>query len=162
MPRIVESMAAADIIPTRPRGAARARARGRAQAGFTLLEALVVVAVTALIGGVLFPNMQRLLGALEVRQTAAVTEASLRVARGEALRTGRAVSFAVRADGKGFAWTGGPAYAAGRGVLLAAAPERPIVFYGDGSSSGGELSVGGAGRRVLLAVDPATGGIAPR
>lgn len=129
------------------------------QAGFTLLEALVTIAVTVLIGGVVFPDLQRTLQALQVRQTAAVVEANLRVARAEAFRQSQPVAFAVEPDGSGFAWTGGPARNVGRGVNLSLTTGRPIVFFGDGSSSGGAVSVAGAGRRYRLTVDPATGGV---
>lgn len=131
------------------------------EAGFTLLEAVVVVAVTALIGGVVFPDLRRTLQALQVRQTAAVIEANLRVARAEAFRQSQPVAFAVEPDGTGFAWTGGPARAVGRGVNLSLLPGRPIVFFADGSSNGGAVSVAGAGagRRYRLTVDPATGGV---
>lgn len=119
----------------------------------------MVVAVTALIGGVIFPNLERTLASLQARQTAAVVEANLRVARAEAFRQAAPVAFALDPDGAGFAWTGGPARRVGRGVSLSLAPGRPIVFFSDGSSSGGAVSVTGAGRRYRLNVDPATGGV---
>jgi general secretion pathway protein H len=128
--------------------------------GFTLLETLVVIAITALIGAIVFPDMERSLRSLTVRQTAAMVQANLRIARGEALRGDQMVAFAVDADGGGYAWTNGPAQRAPAGVELSLANRRPITFFPDGSSSGGEVTLAGAGRQVTVSVDPQTGAVA--
>lgn len=96
-------------------------------AGFTLVELLAALAVLALVVGLVVPYATG--GAR--RSEAAVSEvtAALRQARSTALREARAVS--VSAPGRTDA----------------------IVFYPDGSSSGGDIGIGA----VTLAVDRLTG-----
>ena len=139
----------------------RAGAKDR-EAGFTLLETLVVIGITVLIGIIAFPDVERSLQSLALRQTASVVQANLRVARGEALRGDQMVAFSVDADGGGYAWTNGPSQRAPRGVELALTNRRPITFFPDGSSSGGEVALTGAGRQVVVSVDPQTGAVAAR
>lgn len=129
-------------------------------AGFTLLETLVVMAITVLVGAIVFPNIETSLRSLAVRQTASLVQANLRVARGEALRGDTMVAFAVDADGGGFSWTNGPAQRAPLGVLMATANRQAITFFPDGSSSGGEVALNGAGRQLVISVDPQTGAVA--
>jgi general secretion pathway protein H len=128
--------------------------------GFTLLETLVVLGITVLIGALVFPDVERSLQSLALRQTAAVVQANLRVARGEALRGDQMIAFSVDADGGGYGWTTGPAQRAPRGVELTLSNRRPITFFPDGSSSGGEVALTGAGRQVTVSVDPQTGAVA--
>lgn len=131
-----------------------------AQAGFTLIETLVVMAITAMVGAIAFPNIERSLQALALRQTAAVVQANLRVARGEALRGDQMVAFDVDADGGGYAWTNGPVQRTPRGIEVSLANRQVITFFADGSSSGGEVALAGAGRQIRVAVDPQTGAVA--
>jgi general secretion pathway protein H len=130
------------------------------QSGFTLIETLVALGIAVLIGAMIFPDLERTLQTLALRQTAAVVQANLRVARGEALRGDHMVAFAVDPDGLGYGWTNGPAQRAPRGVAMRATDGRPITFFPDGSSSGGTIVVSGAGLRLDIAVDPQTGAVA--
>ena len=130
------------------------------EAGFTLIETLVVIAITAMVGAVTFPNVERSLQSLALRQTAAVVQANLRVARGEALRGDTMVAFDVDADSGGYAWTNGPVQRTPRGVAVTIASRRAITFFPDGSSSGGQVALDGAGRQITVTVDPQTGAVA--
>jgi general secretion pathway protein H len=132
----------------------------RAQAGFTLIETLVALGMAVLIGAMIFPDLERTLHTLALRQTAAVVQANLRVARGEALRGDQMIAFAVDSDGEGYAWTNGPAQRAPRGVAMRASNGQPITFFPDGSSSGGQITITGSNLRMDITVDPQTGAVA--
>jgi general secretion pathway protein H len=131
----------------------------RGEAGFTLIETLVALGIAVLISVMIFPDLERTLQSLALRQTAAVVQANLRVARGEALRGDQMIAFAVDADGQGYAWTNGPAQRAPRGVAMRASGGQPITFFPDGSSSGGQVTITGAGARLDITVDPQTGAV---
>lgn len=132
----------------------------RPDAGFTLLETLVALGIAVLISVMIFPDLERSLHTLALRQTAAVVQANLRVARGEALRGDQMIAFAVDPDGEGYAWTNGPAQHAPRGVSLRASGGQPITFFPDGSSSGGQIAIFGSDLRLDISVDPQTGAVA--
>jgi Tfp pilus assembly protein FimT len=136
-----------------------------AQAGTTLIEALVVVSILTIISLIGFPRLSGQLASLSRRQTAAVVEARLREARAEALRNGTTVRFFVAPDGRGFGAGRGAYTAAPAGVVLSSASPSGvagagILFFGDGSSSGGSVWVAAAGRTIPVTVAPATGAIA--
>ena len=57
------------------------RACSRRASGFTLLETLVVVAITALIAMIVVPNLVGSLQMLDLQQTTRLLQADLRVAR---------------------------------------------------------------------------------
>ena len=127
------------------------------EAGTTLLEALVVISITAMIAGAIFPAVKQTLDVLALRQSATVLVANLRLQRAQALLTGRATALAVTGDGSGYAWGGGEARLS-RGVQVSPAGAR-VVFYPDGASSGAAMNLSGARRRLDVAVDDATGAI---
>jgi general secretion pathway protein H len=119
----------------------------RADAGATLLEMMVVVAILALIAGLVFPNLRRPYAALAAETSRAAVEADLRRARAEAIHSGREVAFEVAEDGR--------EYSAGRRdvrlpdrVRLLAEP-RSITFAPDGASAGGRLVLTRPGGRPL-------------
>jgi general secretion pathway protein H len=127
----------------------------RATAGTTLIEALAAVSLLGLLAAIGFPRFQLLLGGLAERQTAAMVTAGLKQSRADAMREDRTRVF--EADGVGFAesdrrWT---AAASGARVTSAA----PVVFFADGSSSGGSVMVTGGARRDRLMVSPSTGAV---
>ncbi len=130
----------------------------RTQAGFTLLEALVVVTITAMAGAIMFPRVDRALRILALRETAAGLTADLRIARAQAIRAGAPVQFAVAADGRSYAWTGARARAAPSAILLSSS--GPVTFFGDGSASGSTLTAAAGNRAARITVDPATGAAA--
>ncbi|HZL00667.1 MAG TPA: type II secretion system protein [Caulobacteraceae bacterium] len=131
--------------------------RAGAQRGTTLIEALVVVAITALVSLVGFPRLQQGLLTLAQRQTAAVVAARLEETRADAMRAdGRAV-FAIAADGRGFGASSGAGARIPSGLRLVARPLAAIAFHGDGSSSGGSIRVVGGGRAVAIHVASTTG-----
>lgn len=125
----------------------------------TLLEALVVIAVTVLVGGLIFPAMQRSLPRLGAGQALTGFAADLRQARATAVREGRPRGVSVAADGAGYV-AEGRARPLPPGVRLAPAGAG-VVFQADGSSRGGVFAVSGA-RAAEVAVDGATGAVTLR
>jgi type II secretory pathway pseudopilin PulG len=143
-------------------GTGEAAQRLRGQSGTTLIETLVVVAITALVALIGLPQMRQGLLTLSQRQAVAVVAARLRLARGQALRADGPVAFAVTPDGAAYGVIGGTPTPTPPGVTVriphgTAAADGKIVFYGDGSASGGVVAVS-AGRRTLRVVVSAGAG----
>jgi Tfp pilus assembly protein FimT len=130
-----------------------------AQAGTTLIEALAVVAITTMIALIGFPRLQQGILTLSQRETVAVVAARLREARGQAMRHNRRIVFAVAADGVAYGATIGKVSQTPAGVSLATsgAENGRIVFFGDGSSSGGQVMVSANRRTIPVTVIPQTG-----
>jgi len=133
--------------------------------GTTLIETLVVVAITALVALVGAPQMRQGMLTLSQRQAVAVVAARLRLARAQALREDAPVAFAVAPGGGAYGVVGAVATPTPPGVTVsiprgAAAANGRIMFYGDGSASGGAVAVS-AGRRTLqVLVSPIAGAVA--
>jgi len=138
------------------RGVATHRATQRAtgEAGFTLIEALVVLAVVGLLSALAFPAIDRARTAIMARAARAEQTHILLAARANALRYDR--PFVLEAMPRGAGVSVAPETAPGQagdrasapaaaGVLQSAAitsieiTPRRIVFYPDGSSSGGSI-----------------------
>lgn len=106
--------------------------------GFTLVEAVVVMAIVGVLAALGFPALQSMLAGVRVRAVAEKTLGALQLARAEAAKQNRNVTFQVDAM-EGGGWSivadGGAivtAYSGTEGatdVLLSMAPEfGPIVF----------------------------------
>lgn len=128
-------------------------------AGATLLEVLVVLAIAGMTAGLVFPAMHRTLDVLALRQSASVLAANLRTARGQALRSGRTTPFGVAADGSAYGWSGGAERNLPRGQRVTLAEVDRVLFYGDGTANGGAVTIAGGGRRIAIGIDPATGAV---
>jgi len=134
-------------------------ATGRpAEAGTTLIEALVAIAITSLIALVGFPRLQQALLGLAQRQTVAVVAAHLRQVRAAALWTDQRRALVITADGRGYA-ASGTISAVPPGVELSSSGGGPITFYGDGSTTGGVIWVTAARHSVPVIVTPVSGAI---
>ena len=105
----------------------------------TLMEALVVTAVTVLVGGILFPDMQRSTERLAEAQARTAVTADLRRSRAAAMRSGRPVALTVSGDGRSYS-IGESRRDLAAGLTLAPAGAR-LVFHPDGSSWGGPIAV---------------------
>jgi prepilin-type N-terminal cleavage/methylation domain-containing protein len=123
--------------------------------GFTLLEMLVVLAISALIAGIGFPQVQTMVAAQEWRTGVASVSALLRAARAQAIRSGGTTILSVASDGRRVEFADNRAIQLPQSVTVAMA--QPVGFFADGSARGGDVVVVGAGRRARIVVAPSTG-----
>lgn len=130
-----------------------------ADAGTTLIELLVAIAVLALVTMTAFPRLEQGLLAMSRRQAAAAIAARLREVRADALLNDQRRVFAVAADGRSFLSTGYPRAGLPPGVEIAGGSGGVIAFYGDGSSSGGAVFVSAGRRTTPVLVSGATGAV---
>ena len=131
--------------------------RRRGDAGTTLIEALVVVAITTMVTMIAFPRLQQSLLTLSQHETTATLAARLREARATALLNDQPIVFEVSPNGRIYGWRHA-AVTAAPGVYLSAV-RGPITFYGDGSSSGGAIWVTAGRRSSLVGVDQANAAV---
>ena len=139
----------------------------RAQAGFTLLELMAVLALMTLVMGLALPSLVRSWEREKSRATLRELTAALRTARSKAVTRGRKVRLFLNLKTGRYRLEGSTREGTLTGMSLTDAglvwqnPEKSqgyIVFFGDGSSSGGKLAlVDPTGRRYLLEVEPITG-----
>jgi type II secretory pathway pseudopilin PulG len=120
------------------------------------VEALVVVSITALVALLGFPQLRRGLDGMARRETAANVVERLREARGEAMRSDRAVAFALASDHQGYGVVGEAQARTAPGVTIRVTGDAAgrLIFYGDGSSSGGVVRIDGGGREMVITVSP--------
>lgn len=123
--------------------------------GFTLIEALVVVAITALISGLAFPAMRSAIDGQEFRTARGVVELTLRETRAKAIRSGSPVAFRVMNGGAAMAIDGGGETPLPQ--LLRLAPAQNVTFFPDGTSDGATLFLAGKARSVNFTIFPTTG-----
>jgi general secretion pathway protein H len=144
----------------------------RAQAGFTLLELMAVLALIALLLGLVLPRLLHSWERESNRATLREFTTTLRIARSEAVNRGLQVRLFLDVKTGHYRLGGSAREGALKGVSLTDAqlvwqnPEKSqgyIAFYGDGSSSGGTLAlVEPTGRRYLLEVEPISGKVTLR
>ena len=123
----------------------------------TLLEALVVVAITAMIALIGYPALHTGDTARALRSGSDALVADLHRAHAAAIHLDRPVALAVDTDGGGWRWLGG-AERLDHGLRLAA-PQGALTFYPDGSASGGTIRLGVPGHAVGIAVDRPSGAV---
>lgn len=113
-------------------------------AGFTLIEMLVVLAILGLISGLTFPAVERAVTQQRFRLAAGAVEAALRSGRASAIARGERTAFAA------------PELDAGARLAL---PAEGLVFFPDGSASGGAVTLTAERSTVRFQVVAATGEI---
>ena len=156
--------------PTSPAGDPATDApawRAGPAAGVTLLELLVVLTVIGLIYAVLPSGVFGGREGVELRATARQVAEDLRRARGQAIAGNREVAFLMDLEARRFGIPGRAALAElPEGVqaevrtareLLSDARQARIQFFPDGSSTGGEVTLSGAGKRYAVTVRWLTG-----
>lgn len=129
--------------------------------GFTLLELLVVMAIAALIVGLVPPAITRVMPGLHLKAASQDLAKSLWQARNLAVARGRTTDVLLRKEP--------PSYRIGEERFAslpehvelsgepAGADEYRLRFYADGSSSGGKIVLKGPNGRYALDVDWLTG-----
>ena len=108
--------------------------------GFTLIEALVVLAIVGFTAAIAYPQLDRSLSGFQARKARGELVAGVLDARSTAIRMDRPVALTVDRGGTSFSVNG-----AGSRTLsgLARIDGRPgpLWFYPDGSASGGQLTL---------------------
>jgi general secretion pathway protein H len=125
--------------------------------GFTLLEALVALAITALIAAIVVPNMVQALDTLTLQETTRILQADLRVARETAIRTGQKVDLEATNHGREYDWIGGSRFLPSPITLKMS---NPLVVYPDGSVKTATITMSSGRREYPIVVDPVTGSVA--
>jgi general secretion pathway protein H len=132
------------------------RARRGQNAGFTLIETIVVLVILGLALSIVAGFLPRRNATLELSAATARVTGALRLARSRAMAESRPVPFAAIPGGHGFRLDNA-AVALGPGTTLVMVQPRPIVFAPDGSASGGSLRVSVDGRQSVIQIDWLTG-----
>lgn len=124
--------------------------------GQTLLEMLVALAITAMIGLLMFPTLENGIGALGFRRAVHLVENDLYKAH--AMAIARQASVFVTPSRNGRESQSSLVLRVPNGMSFTAAPPT-IVFFADGSSTGGALVLQGQGRKAAFTIDPVTGNL---
>ena len=135
-----------------------ARSPERREAGFSLMELLVALTILALAMGVVSLSVSRRSPTFEMRKAASETASLVREARIAAQSTGRAERVVFDAEARRITGPGNASVSVPEGIetsLVSSASAGPsaIVFFPDGSSTGGKLTFEILGRRETVTVD---------
>ncbi|ANG63777.1 type II secretion system protein GspH [Marinobacterium aestuarii] len=153
--------------------------KAAAQAGFTLLELLVVLVLATLMLSLVVPRFAAVVPGVELKSTTQKTASLLRHARSRAMAESRLIAIdldpdvhalrlshregpVVLPDSIALSLSDAGSLALGHEILAplsleASAPGPSIRFYPDGSSSGGSLLLSGPSGRYRIDVDWLTG-----
>lgn len=140
--------------------------RKRRGAGFTMLESLVVLAIVALVAGMSSQLLRPPSGKLRIEAASRALCATLRATRSRAIATNGDASVVIDLERKTYM-----SPIAGEGVLpqdaalsvsvansqRLTATQGAIAFFPDGSSTGGDVTLEGAGARATIGVNWLTG-----
>jgi general secretion pathway protein H len=127
--------------------------RARASAGFTIIEVLVVLAVLALVLGLVITHGPVRSQRLELDSAARRVAGELRLARSRAIAEERTVVFALDAGGYRLDRDAPTTWSAD----VSSEGNRRVVFTPDGGSSGARIVLRDGDRAVAIGVDWLTG-----
>lgn len=127
------------------------------QRGFTLIEALVVVAIAGLIAGLAFPRIDRAIHRQQFRTNEAALVQGIRLARATAIRTSTTTRFSLLGTGDQFAIDNVAQPPLAKGMRIAAIDRPSLRFFADGSSDGGRYTLIDRELRADITVYPSTG-----
>ena len=134
------------------------RSDPRRSAGFSLLELMVALTILALAMSVVSISASRRSPSFEMQRLAGEAVSLLREARLSAQTSGRPVKVSFDAEARELRRTGSQTVAIPQDVeasLVSSASAGPsaILFFPDGSSSGGEFTLDAVGRQERVTVD---------
>jgi general secretion pathway protein H len=139
--------------------------------GFTLLEMILVLVVAGVVAAVAVPNFQPAIARMQVQSATRDVASALRHTRGQALSRGRIEEFVLNVN-QHYYKVGGrqKPYALPSMVKLSlftadflqSEGQGSIIFYPDGSASGGRVTLEGAGKTFLVDVNWLTGAVVVR
>jgi general secretion pathway protein H len=137
----------------------------RRDAGFTLIEVLVVLAIIGVVLGVLIGRGPARSRGLETRAAAGALGQTLRAARAAAIAGDRDVTVAIDPVRHVFAADGAAARVVDPAINMSVQPPalpgpgatRLIRFSADGSSTGGKVLLGNGKRQLEVSVEWLTG-----
>lgn len=138
----------------------------RRDAGFTLVEMLVVMAVLALAAALTMPALTRATAERTLTSTAIDVQAMLKLARAEAVRLGRDTAVTISLRDRQVRTEGQAAHLLPPDVDIAVVAPRAEVlshqttrirFYPDGTSTGGRISLTRGAQRTSVRIDWLTG-----
>lgn len=131
------------------------RLRGASTDAYTLIELLIVMAILALVATVATPVTSRMVRAANVRSDTYRVVTELRQLQDTAVRMQRTITIAPT--------TSKLETSAGRPIALSETTTvevtAPIVFYADGTTTGGHLSLHGGGLESDVQIAWLTGAI---
>ena len=122
------------------------------QAGFTLIEMIVVIVIMAMVAGLVLIKQPWHSAGLNTDATIRALTSALRLARSRAIAQDRDV-VVVTASG-GFSVDGGPAWVLPSGEALTASQ---VIFTPDGGSTGATILLAAGPRRIAVSVNWLTG-----
>jgi general secretion pathway protein H len=132
------------------------------EAGFTLIEMIVVLTILALMTVLITANGVRVSPAVHARAAAEAISGALRSARSEAVMSNRSVSFTLDGADRFYQWGQAPRQLLTNDLNLSLLTSRDqlaaegvgqIRFDADGGSSGGRVSIEGGGVIWWVGID---------
>jgi general secretion pathway protein H len=129
--------------------------RFRNQGGFTLIEMIVVIAVLALVAGLVMTRQPLRSARIDLEVATRTVEGALRLARSQAIMTGRIIH--VVSVGNTISIEGGQSWRLPSGVT---AGEARLAFGPEGNSTGATIHLSGGGGLASVSTHWLTGRIA--
>lgn len=131
--------------------------RRRSQAGFTLIEIIIVMVILGLVAGLVLVRQPSHSAGLNTDATARALGDALRLARSRAIAQDREVT--VLTANEGFSLDGGAVRRLPAGQTLSLGR---VIFTPDGGSSGATFLLTAGARRIAVEVNWLTGRVASR
>lgn len=137
--------------------------RHAGEAGFTLIEIIVVLAILGLMTALVLANGTRVSPAVHARSAAEQVSAALRSARSEALMSNRSVAFTLDLANRAYQWGQSPRQVLPDDLRVSLLTSRDLLapngnvglvhFDPDGASSGGRVTIEGGGVVWWVGID---------
>ncbi len=141
---------------------------GERDAGFSLLEIMVALAILALAVGLVGVGFARSSAGFRFDAATQDLALSLREANARALRSGREIAVVIDVDGRRYQLQqdqpvalpeGAGVRVVSGGQVMNAARQPAIIFYPNGGSSGGAITLTEQDRSATVSVDWLTGAV---